>query len=129
MTKKKDPNYIVKIEQAIQKKYGNEAVQNPKKFCNKEKEDDYLTQIKELAQKQNNIAEKVEKIELDGFLISKKLLNRESNRKCPVCDIYSFDSRDDVYMNKFNCCHDCYIKWVEFREKRWLSGWRPNKGE
>lgn len=129
MTKKKDPNYIVKIEQAIQKKYGNEAVQNPKKFWNKEKEDDYLTQIKELAQKQNNIAEKIEKIELDGFLISKKLLNRESNRKCPVCDIYSFDSRDDVYMNKFNCCHDCYIKWVEFREERWLSGWRPNKGE
>ena len=129
MTKKKDPNYIVKIEQAIQKKYGNEAVQNPKKFWNKEKEDDYLTQIEELAQKQNTIAEKTEKIEVDGFLISKKLLNRESNRKCPVCGIYSFDGRDDVYMNKFNCCHDCYIKWVEFREERWLSGWRPNKGE
>jgi|TARA_R110000824_G_scaffold141163_1_gene307614 hypothetical protein len=129
MTKKKDPNYIVKIEQAIQKKYGNEAVQNPKKFWNKEKEDDYLTQIEELAQKQNTIAEKTEKIEVDGFLISKKLLNRESNRKCPVCGIYSFDGRDDVYMNKFNCCHDCYIKWVEFREERWLSGWRPNEGE
>ena len=98
-------------------------------FWNKEKEDDYLLQIKELAKKQNSIAEKTEKIEVDGFLISKKLLNRESNRKCPICGIYSFDSRDDVYMNKFNCCHDCYIKWVEFREKRWLSGWRPNEGE
>jgi hypothetical protein len=129
MTKKKDPNYIVKIEQAIQKKYGDEAIQNPKKHWNREKEEDYLNQIKELAQKQNSINEKSEKIEVDGFLISKKLLNRESNRKCPVCGIYSFDGRDDVYMNKFTCCHDCYIKWVEFREERWLSGWRPNKGE
>ena len=33
----KDPNYVVKIEQAIAKKYGELAVQNPKKTWTEEK--------------------------------------------------------------------------------------------
>ena len=47
---------------------------------------------------------------------------------CPVCDTYSFNVKDDVYMNKFQCCWKCYIQWVEDREDRWQSGWRPNNG-
>ena len=35
--------------------------------------------------------------------------------------------KDDLYMNKFECCHTCYIQWVEGREERWESGWRPEK--
>ena len=74
--------------------------------------------------------ENAERIEKDGFFISKKLINRESKRNCPVCDIYSFSFRDDLYMNKFECCFNCYVQWVEHREERWLNGWRPNfKGE
>ena len=61
------------------------------------------------------------------FMCQKKLLNRESNRQCPVCDKYSFDRKDDLYMNKFKCCFDCYIQHVEGREKRWATGWRPYK--
>ena len=38
---------------------------------------------------------------------------------------YSFESRDDVYMNKYECCHSCYIQYVEDREERWKAGWRP----
>jgi len=33
--------------------------------------------------------------------------------------------KDDLYMNKFDCCWKCYIQWVEDREERWLEGWRP----
>ena len=57
--------------------------------------------------------------------MSKKLLNRDSKRACPVCETYSFQIKDDVYMNKFDCCFDCYIQWVEGREERWKTGWRP----
>ena len=32
---------------------------------------------------------------------------------------------DDLYMNKFDCCFNCYIQYVEGREARWHSGWRP----
>ena len=67
-----------------------------------------------------------EKIEVDGILMSRKLLNRETTkRSCPVCGAYSFKIRDDVFMNKFDCCYNCYIQWIEGREDRWKTGWRP----
>ena len=40
-----------------------------------------------------------------------------------------FNGQDDLYMNKFECCWECYIKWVEGREERWATGWRPDKKE
>ena len=119
---------IAKIEQAISKKYGSQAIQNPKGSWTDKKEQEYLEQIKQLSKKETYLQEKDEKVEVNGILVPKKLLNIESNRTCPVCDTYSFDVRDDVYMNKYDCCRLCYVKYVEDREERWLSGWRPNNG-
>jgi hypothetical protein len=129
MKKEKDPNLIAKIEQAIEKKYGKEAVTHPRNNWDDVKEQEYLKQIKELSKKEERKKEKTEKVEKDGFLISKKLLTKRSNRTCPVCNTYSFNIEDDVYMNKYDCCYSCYIKYVEDREERWQSGWRPNTGE
>jgi hypothetical protein len=122
----KDPNYVVKIEKAIADKFGTETILNPKSFWNEDKEKEYLEQVKELSKKETILQDKEHKIDFDGVFISKKLLNRESNRTCPVCSIYSFSLEDDVYMNKFKCCHKCYIQYVEGREERWNSGWRPS---
>ena len=124
---KKDPNYIAKIEQAIQKKYGKEAIQHPKANWDEEKEKEYLLQLKEFVDKQKQKKDKVEKVEKDGFLVSKKLLNKASTRTCPVCETYSFSMKDDIYMNKYDCCFKCYIQYVDKREERWLEGWRPDK--
>ena len=122
---KKDPNYVVKIEQAIMKKYGEDAVQNPKKNWNDEKEKKYLSELKEFYNKQF-VEEDLDKEEVNGIFIPKKLLNKESRRSCPVCNVYSFKSNDDIYMMKFDCCEKCYVQWVEGREQRWKKGWRPN---
>jgi len=84
-------------------------------------------QIKKMLEKEDQFREKAEKIEVDGVFVNKKLLTREHNRKCPICDSFSFDVYDDVYMTKFECCKRCYIQWVEDREERWESGWRPPK--
>tara|TARA_R110002020_G_scaffold74871_2_gene191116 strand:+ start:1028 stop:1414 length:387 start_codon:yes stop_codon:yes gene_type:complete len=128
MTKKLDLNDIAKFEQAIAKKYGLEAIENPRKHWNDEKEKDYQEQLKELSKKEHAIEEKDDKVELDGFLISKKLLNKETTKRvCPVCSAYSFKITDDVFMKKFDCCYKCYIQWVDGREERWLLGWRPKK--
>ena len=124
----KDWNNLAKIEQAISKKYGDDAIQNPKANWTDDKEKDYLIQIRKLTEKEYSLLEKDEKVELNGILVPKKLLNKESNRTCDVCSVYSFDVRDDVYMNKYDCCFKCYIQWVEDREERWQSGWRPNNG-
>ena len=48
MKKDKDPNLIAKIEQAIEKKYGKEAIKHPKAEWNEEKEKEYLEQVIEI---------------------------------------------------------------------------------
>ena len=123
--KKKDPNYAVKVEKAIAKKYGEETIQNPKKNWTDEKEKKYLSELKEFYKAQT-IEEDIDKEEINGIFIPKKLLIKESNRSCPICKTYSFKSNDDVYMTKFDCCEKCYIQWIEGREERWKIGWRPN---
>ena len=124
--KSKDPNYAIKVEKAIAEKYGEEAVQHPKSEWTDEKERKYLDDLKNLHHQYTE--SQSEEKQVNGVFISKKLLTRESERSCPVCNTYSFKSRDDVYMSKFGCCEACYIQWVEGREERWKSGWRPNNG-
>ena len=117
---KKDLNYIAKIEQAIAKKYGEKTVQHPRANWTTEKEKDYLDQIKKIYNRQKK-SKQDEKIEANGFLVSEKLLNKESDRVCPACFEYSFNMRDDLYMNKYDCCYGCYIQFVEGRETRWFN--------
>ena len=123
----KDQEYIAKLEKAITQKYGEEATHNPKRFWDEDKEKEYIQQSLEERQKFAKLSETQDNIEQDGFLINKKLLNRDHNRACPVCEKYSFHPRDDLYMNKFETCFGCYVRWVEGRENRWASGWRPHK--
>jgi hypothetical protein len=125
----KDWNYIAKLEKAISQKYGKLAAQNPKSEWDEKKEEQYLLQLKELADKERKIEEQSEKVETNGFLVPKKLLNKELERTCLVCETYSFDIKDDVYMLKFDCCFKCFVQHIEGREERWSEGWRPNKGD
>ena len=45
--KDKDPHYVVKVEKAIAKKYGDETIQNPRKDWDEGKEKEYQAQIEE----------------------------------------------------------------------------------
>ena len=123
----KDYNKIVAVEKAIKEKYGEEAIANPKSNWDENKEKDYLSQMKDLYRQ--NIKKRVyeEKVEVDGIKISKKLLNRESLKNCPICNAFPKGVKDDVSLIKFKCCNSCYIKFVEGREERWHDGWRPDK--
>ena len=119
---------IAAIEKAIREKYGAETIAHPRANWSDEKEEEYLEQIKKLSKRKQAVEDKTDKVDNGGFFVAKKLLNRETKRKCPVCDVYSFKIADDVYMNKFECCYKCYIQYVEGREDRWKTGWRPNNG-
>ena len=119
--KKPDLNTVAKIEQAISKKYGVETITNPKSKWSKEKELDYLEQIKIPHKKDLRRREDAEKINKDGFFVSKKLLIRDEDRVCPACFEYSFSLKDDLYMNKYDCCYKCYMHFVEGREARWMN--------
>ena len=106
---------IIHYEKAIAEKYGDEAVQNPHANWTPEKEKEYLEQLKQVAKKEREIDEKSDLVEYNGVLLPKKLLNRRENRNCPVCHIYSFTTKDDIYMNKFKCCFKCYVETIADR--------------
>jgi hypothetical protein len=121
--KKKDLNEIAKIEKAIKEKYGEDAIQNPKRHWDEEKEKKYLEDLKAFHERPRR-SKKTEEVE--GIIIKERKSIQEVDRECPVCNSYSFSGQDDLYMTKFECCFKCYIQYVEGREERWKSGWSPN---
>mgnify|MGYP003120755934 FL=1 len=121
--KKKDLNEIAQIEKAIKEKYGEDAIQNPKGSWDKEKEEKYLEDLKSFY---NNKKRKKTTEQVSGFTIKTKKTKNKVERTCPVCGSYSFSINDDLYMIKFDCCFSCYIQYIEGREERWKTGWRPN---
>ena len=123
--KLKNSNKIAAYEKAIENKYGKETIQNPNSGWDNDKEEEYLESTKKFQSKVSKYHQDNDLVEVDGFLMPKRLLNSESNRTCPVCSTYSFDKGDDFYMHKYECCHECYINYVDGREERWQSGWRP----
>ena len=125
--KNKELNKIAAIEKAIAEKYGEEAVMHPHAAWDEDKEKEYLKQMKKLYHKTKKNETWQDKVEVNGIKVTKKLLNRESLRTCPVCGSFPKKSLDDVCLIKFDCCNKCYIQYVEGREERWLNGCRPNE--
>jgi len=128
LMKDKEFDKIAAVEKAISEKYGEKTIQNPMSMWDEEKEEEYLSQMKELYSKSSRNSEWKDKIDVNGIKVTKKLLNRESLKTCPVCGNFPKKSMDDVCLIKFDCCYSCYITYVEDREERWQKGWRPNNG-
>jgi hypothetical protein len=117
--KEEDSNRIATLERLITQKYGSETVKNPRSFWDEEKEKQYLEQLKELSKKENKEKEQTEKIKVSGFLVEKNGIRKTTNRTCPICEQYSFKSKDDLFLLKFECCYQCFVKYVEGREDKW----------
>lgn len=127
MQKKRTIREIIAVEEAIKEKYGEECVKDIEESWDKKKEEEYFEEIQKDREKSQQLDETNQKVLHDGFLISKKLLNRDKqDRKCPVCFVFSFEPSDNLYINRYECCHKCFIQYVEGREERWNSGWRPS---
>lgn len=124
---KYDLNQVAAIERAMKEKYGETSIINPKSGWDESKEAEYLQQVKEKMRAEGSNENKYEQIDLDGILIPKKLINSKQKRKCEYCNQYSFNREDDVYFSKYETCQKCYVRYIEDREERWKSGWRPNK--
>ena len=126
MKSKKDPNYLAAVERAIAEKYGKNTVQDFRNEWEEDKEKDYLIQLKERSALKGTRNKKYTTIEDGSVQIRKPNKDKAADRTCPVCKTYSFSQKDDLYMNRFECCYKCYIDFVEDRTERWNEGWRPD---
>jgi len=86
-----------------------------------------MEQVKELKDKELSIYNEQVLDSEQALLKEKIILSKNSKENCPVCSKYQlyFNINDDVSLEKYDCCYECYIKHVDGRESRWESGWRP----
>mgnify|MGYP003146569161 FL=1 len=125
MSTKKDLNYVASVEKAIAEKYGKDTVQDFRNQWEEDKESEYLKQLKDLRCKTDKLSATKEETVVDDIRITKRRTKQKQDRTCPVCKTYSFSRKDDLYMNRFKCCYDCYVDFVEYREETWQNGERP----
>ena len=103
---------VAALEKAIREKYGEEAITNPKGSWNPEKEQEYIEEVKKAYLRE--VTER-EKLEIDGVLVDKKLINKVIDRSCKHCSSLSFKRTDDLYLTKFRSCFKCYVLHIEGR--------------
>ena len=125
MSDKKGLDEIAAIERLFAEEYGEAAARNFRSDWDEAKEKKYLSQLHEASKKRKK--EDSVKVNIGGVLIPKSLIDKKSKRSCPVCKTYSFSSKDDLYMNRFKCCFDCYVEFVQGREDRWSKGYVPDQ--
>lgn len=46
---------------------------------------------------------------------------------CPICELVMKGSKSTQSFYDWGCCVLCQIQWVEGREEKWRSGWRPDQ--
>lgn len=61
------------------------------------------------------------------ILFIKKETNKKNSFFCSICSYPFITYKDFSMKEKYKCCHDCYLKFVEARKNDWNAGWRPNK--
>jgi len=122
----KDYNYIAAVEKAISEKYGKDTVQDFRSEWVEEKEKEYLRQLKTRNKKRTTRTHNFAEATTNEVLVKRPIKESSADRTCPVCKTYSFSTKDDLYMNRFQACFDCYIDFIEGRENRWKEDWRPD---
>lgn len=114
------------MEKAIAEKYGKKTVQDFRSEWTDLDEKQYLEQLRARKILRDKTSIEKPRVEVAGIIIHKKVDFKKSNRTCPICKTYSFSSRDDLYMNRFQSCYRCYIDFIEHREDGWNEGWKPS---
>ena len=120
-------DYIAAVEKAISKKYGENTSRDIRYFWDKDKEKIYKKQLKQLSKKSLEEGRNKKQIEKNGYLLLKKNRKSKLHANCPLCSERTQKIFDDIKIEKYECCQRCFIDFVEDREDRWDSGWRPDK--
>ena len=59
-----------------------------------------------------------------------KIINRENVKEqfyCTICEYPIASKEDFILVEKYNCCNNCYLQFIEARRPEWKAGWRPKQ--
>ena len=48
--------------------------------------------------------------------------DKEESIYCSTCDYPILTANDFIAVQKYNCCHDCFLTFVEATKKTWEKG-------
>ena len=114
----KDPNYLLKLENAIGAKYGDETIAHPRANWDEVKEREYLRQLKEAELKKDAVLDAKQFVATtDGFLVSEKLQLKREQNTCKICSTRPLKKFDTIYLIKYGCCYSCFISNKEAGRK------------
>lgn len=115
----------------MKQKYGDKIFEEPE--WTEADEEKYQNSLKQFDEKNKKNENKRRYGLKDGVKISEKILSRatkeQGDRCCPECGTMSFSSYDDIYREKYNCCFECFVLYVEGREEKWLIKQREKANE
>lgn len=52
-----------------------------------------------------------------------------SNFFCKICNYVLLTQKDFFCDKEYNCCNECYLKFVESRKEEWKKGYKIDKIE
>jgi hypothetical protein len=111
-----DSKQIAALENAIEGKYGEEAVLDPSSIWTPEKESVYLEQVRKVEKYYRQLPYETLK-DCGGFILKERLINKSGFKNCSYCGEPALKTHDDVYMTKFKSCLKCYILHIEGKVK------------
>ncbi len=53
--------------------------------------------------------------------------NTKENFYCSLCKFPFLTFFDFEKSKEYNCCHDCYLQFIEGKKEKWNAGQRPDK--
>lgn len=89
---------IAALERAIKEKYGSVSVLTPEKTWSEEKE-------KQFKQKVEEVFKKLKPRDVE--------VSYSKLQTCHLCNKVSLSNVDDVYLTKYDMCHNCFVKTME----------------
>lgn len=123
MNAKRSQNLINNIKERL----GAEAVQEVMENWSEEDEQIYLYQKKQVKTKDLQYLKKAERQNnLSEMSLKEVVTQTDAKRKCNECNKFSFKVMDDIYMLKYNCCQNCFIKRKEQAELNGVENVRQN---
>lgn len=53
--------------------------------------------------------------------------NKQERLYCDICEYPVLTGQDFTASEKYNCCHDCFLTFIESRKANWKKGDRPKQ--
>ena len=64
-------------------------------------------------------------VERETYVLIDTTHSKRCGLFCNLCEIVLITKEDNESFANYECCHDCFLRFVEARKEEYVQGWRP----